>query len=206
VPDDQDWRLEVDLEQSNGHHGALERLVGAVHDEFSRAAADAQAAVGGSVAITHDGHRLFGYASEQQALAAAREAIESACGHHGLKASFATSHWDAELDRWRRVDPPETDAEMQTAHAEEVDAERIETQTLVCDVGATLRPSLEEAMGEWAEQMGLQCELVEHPHLLTTQVAVKVTGPHGGIERFRAALKTSAWNSIRADGFGTGLI
>ena len=206
MPDDQDWRLEANLAQSSGHHGVLERLLGSIHNEFSGPAADAQAAVGGDVAITHDGHRLFGYATEQQALAAARQAIESACGRHGLQASFALSHWDAELDRWRRIDPPETEAEAQAAHAEEVDAERVETQTIVFNAGATLRASLEQAVGEWAERMGLKYELVEHPHLLTTQLAVKVTGPHRGIEEFRAALKTDASRSIRADGFGTGII
>jgi len=206
VPDDQDWRLEANLERASEHDGLLERLLGSVHNEFSGAAADARAAVGGDVAITHDGHRLFGYATERQALTAARRAIESACGHHGLAASFALSHWDAELDRWRRFDPPETEAEAQAAQAEEVDAERVETQTVVCNVGATLRVSLEQAMGEWAERMGIEYELVEHPHLLTTQIAVKITGPHRGIEEFRAALKTDAWSSIRADGFGTGII
>lgn len=206
MPDDQDWRLEGNLEHTSEHHGVLERLLGSVHNEFSGAAADAQAAVGADVAITHDGQRLFGYATEQQALVTARQAIESACARHGLKASFSLSHWDPELDRWRRVDPPETEAEMQAVRAEEVDAERVETQTMVCNAGATLRASLEQAMGEWAEQMGLEYELVEHPHLLTTQIAVKVTGPHRGVEEFRAALKTDASSSIRADGFGTGII
>lgn len=60
-------------------------------------------------------------------------------------------------------------------------------------------------MGEWAQRLGLKCEVVEHPHLLTTQIAFTITGPHHKLEEFRRALQAEAWATIRADGFGTGL-
>lgn len=206
MSDDQDWRVEAELEGSTDHHGVLERVLGSVRDEYGGTAAEAQAAMGESVAITHDGHRLYGYANAEPPLSDARRAIEAACERHGLTAAFKVSHWDGELDRWRQVDPPESPAEAQATHAKDLEAEAGETQTVVCNVGSTLRASLEQAMSDWADTHGLECEIVEHPHLLTTQVAFTVTGPRYRIEEFRAALRADAGSSIRADGFGTGLI
>ena len=50
----------------------------------------------------------------------------------------------------------------------------METQTVVCSAGGTVRASLEEGMREYADRLGLECEVVEHPHLLQTQVAFKL--------------------------------
>jgi hypothetical protein len=61
-------------------------------------------------------------------------------------------------------------------------------------------------MLETAQRLGPERKIVEHPHLLTNQVAFTVTGPLKAIAEFRRALKAEAWQTIRADGFGTGLI
>jgi hypothetical protein len=206
VSEDQDWRLQAVLNGSAEHHGPFERLIGRTRDEYGRAAAEAQEGVGDEVAITHDGERLFAYANEREVLADVRRAIESACEHHGLTATFTVSHWDTGYDRWRQVDPPESEAEAEASRAEDLAGDTVETQTVVVSSGRSLQTSLEQAMADWAEKLGLECEIVEHPHLLSTQVAFKITGPRRRIEEFRAALKTDSWTSIRADGFGTGLI
>lgn len=206
MPDQQDWRLMAEVEGPEEHHGLLDRVHGRVHDEYGKAADEARDGVAEGVAITHDGHRLFAYADSQAALATARERITAACAHHGLAASYVVSQWDDDLDRWRQVDPPETAEQAERTRAEDLEGETVETQTVVCSAGKTVRASLEQGMREYADRLGLECELVEHPHLLQTQVAFKVTGPRHKIAEFRAALEQDAWTSIRADSFGTGLI
>jgi hypothetical protein len=206
LAEDQDWRLEGELESTEDHHGLLERLVGGLRDEYASTAEEVRAAAGDDVVVTHDGQRLFVYANAEAALSAARQAIESACQRRGLRTTIVVSHWDRELDRWRRVDPPETPSEAAAARAADREGETVETQTVVCNAGRTLRASLEQAMRDRAAELGLECELVEHRHLLTTQVAFTITGPRHKIDEFRSALEADAWASIRADSFGTGLI
>jgi hypothetical protein len=202
VPEEQDWRLVAQLEEPGDHHGLLDR----VRDKYGKAAHEARAGVGEGVAITHDGHRVFAYAGSEAALASAREGIAAACGHHGLTATYLVSHWDDELDRWRQVDPPETAEQAERTRARDLEGETVETQTVVCSAGSTVRASLEQGMTEYADRMGLEYEVVEHPHLLQTQVAFKLTGQRRRIAEFRSALEHDSWTSIRADSFGTGLI
>jgi hypothetical protein len=54
-------------------------------------------------------------------------------------------------------------------------------------------------MRSYADQLGLQCEVVEHPHLLTTQVAFTVTGPRRRIDEFAAALRGEEVATMRAE-------
>jgi hypothetical protein len=202
VSDDQDYRLELELEAIEASHGALERLVSAGRSE-RRVAADAQLAVGEGVAITHDGNRLFAYANTEPSITAARRAIESVLRRDALAARITMSHWDRELDEWRQIDPPPSSA---VTHEQDAAAETLETQTIVASAGKLVRASVEQVMGDWARKLGLTCEIVEHPHLLTTQVAFTVRGPRHKVEEFRDALKEEGWATIRADGFGTGLV
>ena len=206
MAEEQDWRLMAEVEGPEEHHGPLDRVLGRVHDEYKKAADEAREGVPEGVAITHDGHRLFAYANSQAALAAARERITAACEDHELTATYVVSHWEDEFERWRQVDPPETAEQAQQTRAQDREGETVETQTVVCSAGKTVRDSLEQGMREYADRLGLECELVEHPHLLQTQVAFKVTGPRHKIAEFRAALDQDGWTSIRGDAFGTGLI
>jgi hypothetical protein len=202
VPEEQDWRLVAELEGPGNHHGLLDRA----RDKYGKTAHEARAGVGEGVAITHDGHRVFAYAASEAALASAREGIAAACGDHGLTATYVVSHWDDDLDRWRQVDPPEPAEQAERTRARDLEGETMETQTLVCSAGGTVRAPLEQAMREYADRLGLECEVVEHPHLLQTQVAFTLTGPRRRIAEFRSALEQESWTSIRADSFGTGLI
>ncbi len=206
MPEEQDWRLMAELEEPEDHHGLLDRVVHHVHGGYGKAADEADAGVGPDVAITHDGHRVFAYASSQSALASARESIAAACDHHGLTAAYVVGHWDDDLNRWRQVDPPETAEEAERTRTQNLDDETVETQTVVCSAGGTVRASLEQGLREYADRLGLECEVVEHHHVLQTQVAFKLTGPRRKIAEFRSALERDSWTSIRADSFGTGLI
>ena len=57
----------------------------------------------------------------------------------------------------------------------EMDA--VETRTMVVSAGKMIRVTFDQSMLDWAEKLGLECQIIEHPHLLTTQVALIVTGP-----------------------------
>lgn len=151
------------------------------------------------VVITHDGRLLFVYAADEQALAAARRGLEEVLARDGIKASIRVSHWDDELERWRQTDPPPSAEERQLEAAAERDAETIETRTMVVSSGRLIRAELEQSMREWAEKLGLELKIVEHPHLLTSQLAFTVTGPKGKIDEFARGLRAEEWATIRTE-------
>src|SRR5436305_13368751 len=105
---DQDWRLQLDLEQP----ADLERLVGRVRspDGFEQ---DERASLGDEVVLTHDGTRFFAYAMNERALSDAREATEEVLKRDGLRGTISLSHWEEDCHEWRQTDPP---AEQSQAH------------------------------------------------------------------------------------------
>jgi hypothetical protein len=54
-------------------------------------------------------------------------------------------------------------------------------------------------MLDWADKLGLQCQIVEHPHLLTTQVAFTVTGPKRKIDEFSEGLNAEEVATMRTE-------
>jgi hypothetical protein len=177
--------------------GALDRLLGRVRGPD--VAGEVGAAVPHDVVITHDGKLLFAYAETESALTAARAAIEGVLQRDGVKASIYISHWDEQYDEWRQTDPPLTADEQRIDEAAERDAEAVETRTMVVSAGKTIRVTLDQSMLEWAEKLGLECQIIEHPHLLTTQVALTVTGPKRKIDEFARALKAEEMATMRAE-------
>lgn len=69
----------------------------------------------------------------------------------------------------------------------------------MCVVGKLIRKSFERQMLSFAHGIDLQCAIVEHPHLLSTQVAFEVTGPHGSVDQFDRYLKSEAKATARLD-------
>jgi len=196
VPEDEDWRLKVELDIDE-HRGRLDHLLGRVRDP--QVVQDIGKAVPHDVAITHDGSVLFAYAASEDGVRTARSAIESVLASDGVSASISVSHWDPARDKWRQVDPP-LDAEAQQAEIDaERDADALETRTMVASAGKLVRAEVEASMGAWAERLGLQCEIVERPHLMTTQVAFTVTGPRRKIDEFAAGLNAEEVATIRAE-------
>lgn len=194
--DEQDWRLQAELEVADAG-GALRELLGRLRgpDVIS----EIEATVPHDVVITHDGKLLFAYAADEATLAAARGALEGVLAHDGIGASVRVSHWDDELGKWRQTDPPLTEAERQIEVAAERDADAIETRTLVVSSGKMIRAEFEQSTREWADKLGLEYSIVEHPHLLTTQLAFTVTGPKGKIDEFSAGLAAEARTTIRTE-------
>jgi hypothetical protein len=193
---EQDWRLQVDL-GAGEHRGTLEAIL----ERLGRPTIvkEVQASVPHDVVITHDGQLLFAYAADQATLNAARGAIESVLRSDGIQASARVSHWDNELDQWLQTDPPLSAGELQARRAAERDAEAPDSRTLVASVGKEIRAEFEQSLQNYAGELGVQCEIVEHPHLLTTQVAFTVTGPKRRLDEFTRALKAEERATIRTE-------
>jgi hypothetical protein len=193
---------------AGGMGGALEYLLGRLRGGL-RGGADAaggsevvhevQAAIPHDVVLTHDGSLLFAYAADETVLTATRRAIEGVLAQENIKVSIYISHWDDALDAWRQIDPPSTGSERVREEATVRDAEAVETRTLVASSGKMIRAEFEQSMLAWAQQLGVQCETLEHPHLLTTQIGFTVTGPRRKLDEFASGLKAEEAATIRAE-------
>jgi len=203
MSEDQDWRLQLDLEEPVDLDGLVGRVRGGT-DEFER---DTRGALSEDVVLTHDGSRFFAYAPSETSLDGARHAIESVLRHEQRKATIRVSHWDEDLRAWRQTDPPLTAAEEEQARvvAEErirkasAEAAKPETRTVVCVTGKLVRKSFEQQMVDFAKGLGLECVIVEHPHLLSTQVAFRVTGATSDVEQFVGYVNVQARAGTRMD-------
>jgi hypothetical protein len=193
---DQDWRLQAELDVPEAD-GRLNELIGRLRGPD--VVKELQASIPHDVVITHDGKLLFAYAAEQATLAAARTAIESVLAADGIRANVRVSHWDDEAEKWRQTDPPLTAEQQQVEAAAERDANATETRTLVVSSGKMVRAEFEQSIREWADKLDLPCTIVEHRHLLTTQLAFTVTGPKHKIDEFARGLRAEEWATIRTE-------
>jgi hypothetical protein len=196
VSEDQGWRLKAELDAVDTR-GTLDHLLGRLRGPD--VVREVGAAVPHDVVVTHDGKLMFAYAETESVLAATRAAIEGVLRRDGIKASIWVSHWDEQLDEWRQTDPPLTADEKRIDEAAERDAEALETRTMVASAGKLIRASFDQTMLDWAEKLGLQCKIIEHPHLLTSQVAFTVTGPRRKIDEFAQGLKAEEVATMRTE-------
>jgi hypothetical protein len=143
---EKNWKLRAELEAADSR-GALEDMVGFLRSPAAAKEAKAiEADVPNNVVITHDGERLYAYAADEATIVATRRAIESAAAREGLTVSaIGISHWDAELDDWRQIDPPPaTPEQRQAAATAEHDATLEETRTFVASAGRLVRAEFEQ--------------------------------------------------------------
>ncbi len=89
--------------------------------------------------------------------------------------------------------------EADATEAADRDADAIETRTVVATSGRLVRAEFEQTMGAWADELGLECKIIEHPHLLTTQVAFTVTGPRRKVDEFSKGLIAEGWAFVRTE-------
>jgi hypothetical protein len=193
----EDWRLqaELDVEDASGAlHGLLGRLRGGPD-----VVKEVESSVPHDVVVTHDGSLLFAYAAEEATILAARAAIEGVLRRDGITAQLRVSRWDDERDRWQQTDPPPTAPEQAADEAAERADDAIETRTLVVSSGKMIRDEFEQSLRDWAAKLDLECEIIEHPHLLTTQLAFTVTGPKRKVDEFSQGLAAEERQTIRAE-------
>ena len=79
------------------------------------------------------------------------------------------------------------------------DADAVETRTVVASAGKLIRAEFEQSLREWATRLDVECEIVEHPHLLLTQVGFTVTGPKRKVEEFVQGVSAEELTSIRLE-------
>jgi hypothetical protein len=206
MSDEEDWRLKVQLAVAveDGGGGALDHLLGHLRGGGGGTGEpglvhDVGDAVPQDVVLTHDGKLLFAYAANEATLTATRRAIEGVLARENLEGSIFVSHWDEELDTWLQTDPPLSDADAEREEAVERDEETVQTRTLVTSVGKMIRAEFEQSLLESAQRLGVQCTILEHPHLLTTQVGFTVTGPKRKLDEFSAGLKAEEAATMRAE-------
>jgi hypothetical protein len=120
-------------------------------------------------------------------------------GQAGLSGEARIARWDDEHEEWRQVDPPLSAAARDALAREDAVDGASETRTLVATAGRLVRGDFEQSMSTWAQKLGLECEIVEHPHLLTTQIAFTVTGAKDRVEEFAAGLRAEGWTYVRTE-------
>ncbi len=196
MADDQGWRLKAEL-QDPQPRGALDHLLGRLRGPD--VAADVAAAVDHEVAVTHDGSLLFAYAASEPALSAARAAIEGVLQRDGVGAQMWVSRWDEEREEWVQTDPPLSGEELAARDAADRDEEAVESRTLVATSGNAIRSEFEQTMVDWAQKLGLECEVIEHPHMLSTQVVFTVKGTRRALNEFTRGLAAEGTATMRTD-------
>jgi hypothetical protein len=197
MPEDQDWRLEAELDGKQTSTG-LDHLVHRIRGgDDGDVADDVRGALADGVVVTHDGRLLFAYAASESAIGSARRSIEFVLQRDGYQPTIAVAHWDHDLDDWRQVEPQPDPTTMRAADAAVRRADAVETRTIVCTAGKFVRGTLEQSMLERAGELGIECKIVEHPHLLTSQVAFTVTGPRRKLDEFRDGLRAEGLATLR---------
>lgn len=194
--EEQDWRLQAELTVADAP-GALRALLTRLRD--ADVVAKIETRVPQDVVITHDGRLLFAYAADRQTLAQARQAIEQVLAADGIRAQALIAHWDEDVGEWAQVEPPPAERERAAIERTRLDAQAPQTRTFVASSGKLVRAEFEQTMRGWASRLGLECEIVEHPHLLSTQVAFTVSGPRHKVEEFARGLKAEEWATIRTE-------
>jgi hypothetical protein len=187
-PDERDWRLTGELTAADG--GRLNGLMARRRE--AHAAGDAADAVGPEVVVTHDGERLFAYAATRAAIEDARTKLEQAVSQDGLAVAFSLTVWSQDADEWLDPDAP---APSRPAAADEATV----THTYVVTLGRWVREEFEESLAQWAKELGVTYEVVEHPHLLSSQAAFTVTGPSRKVDEFAAAMSAEERATIRTE-------
>ena len=122
---DEDWRIEVELDDEEQGYSLTERLrAGDLDDE-------ARARLGERVVVSRDGSRLFLYSATESQSREAEQVIRDLVSSHDLSASIAATRWHPIEQTWQDASiplptSPESIEEERTSReaAEERDAER----------------------------------------------------------------------------------
>jgi len=196
--DRQDWRLRADIDDARG---LLGRLREARHFEK-----ELEPLIGPDVVLSADDDTLFAYANTRATLEATRQALLRELEQEGRGAETLVSHWDEDRGEWRQVDPPpgaeeleqERSRDAEVAAALEREA-RIETRTVAITSGRMVRGWFESTVADEARALGVDLEIVEHPHLLSTQIMFTLTGPTGKVEQVIADMNSRAGAATRLE-------
>jgi hypothetical protein len=198
MADPQDWRLRADIADARG---LTARLREARH--FER---ELEPLIGTDVVLSADDEKLFAYANTKEAVEETRRALEHQLASEGRCAVICISHWDDDDGEWLQVDPPPGPQELEREHKqeEEHDAElareaRVVTRSVAITSGKMARNWFETTVADEARELGVELSIVEHPHLLRTQIVFTLTGPAGKVEEVIADMQDRAGAATRLE-------
>jgi hypothetical protein len=198
MSDEQDWRLRADIADARG---LTARLREARH--FER---ELEPQVGHDVVLSADDEKLFAYANTREAIEGARRALEHQLASEGRGAVISISHWDDHDDEWLQVDPPPGLDELERERREEQQHEaelareaRVVTRSVAITSGKMARNWFETTVADEARELGVELSIVEHPHLLKTQIVFTLTGPAGKVEQVIADMQDRAGAATRLE-------
>jgi hypothetical protein len=122
---DEDWRVEVQLDDEEQGYSLAERLRAADLDD------EARARLGERVVVSRDGSRLFLYAASESQSQEAEQVIRGLVARHDLSAEISPTRWHPVEQTWQDASIPlpttsESIEEEQASReaADERDAER----------------------------------------------------------------------------------
>lgn len=198
MDDQQDWRLRADIADAPG---LMARLREARH--FER---ELEPLLGPEIVLSADDDTLFAYANTREAIDEARGGIEHQLAAEQRNATIRIAHWDDDGEDWHQVDPPPSADELareerrdREAEAEAAREARIETRTVAVTSGRMVRNWFETTVADEARELGVQLSIVEHPHLLSTQIVFTLTGATGKIEEVIADMDARAGQVTRLE-------
>jgi len=117
-----EWRVEVDLDDEQHGFGLSERL--RAHDLDD----EARARLGRRVIVTRDGSRLFLYAASEENAREAERVVRELVAADGLTAEVAVTRWHPVEEAWKdaSIPLPRTEAEEREERRRLEEAERRE--------------------------------------------------------------------------------
>jgi hypothetical protein len=198
MADEQDWRMRADIEDAPG---LLERLRKERHFEH-----ELEPLIGRDVVLSGDDDTLFAYANTRAAIDETRRALEHQLESEGRSAAISISHWDDDSSDWHQVDPPPAASELERERAradqQEAEAERgarVVTRTVAITAGKMARNWFETTVADEARELGVELSIVEHPHLLRTQIVFTLTGQAAKVEQVIADMQARAGATTRLE-------
>ena len=186
MADDQDWRLRVDIDDPSALHA---RLRGAHH--FER---ELDPLIADDVVLSYDDDTVFAYANSSASIEEVRHAVQRQLAQDGLTAETHVAHWDDGSGTWLAPGeaPPHRASPVGDASSEPPADGPIVTRTYVETSGKLVRNYFENVVAGEAKSRGVKLSIVEHPHLLTTQLAFKLTGPYSAVQAVIDAIQSDA--------------
>ena len=176
---DQDWRLRVEIEDPTALHA---RLRGPRHLER-----ELDPLIAGDVVLSHDDDTVFAYASTSDAIEEVRRAVEQQLSQGDVRATVHVDHWDDGSSSWLAPGAAPAAPAAPTQDA-------VVTRTYAETSGKLVRNWFETVIADEARERGVALSIVEHPHLLTTQIAFTLTGPASAVDAVIGTIRARATN------------
>ena len=157
--------------------------------------------------LSADDDTLFAYANTREAIDEARGGARAparrrsgATPRYASRTGMTTARIGTRSIRRPSADElAREERRDREAEAEAAREARIETRTVAVTSGRMVRNWFETTVADEARELGVELSIVEHPHLLSTQIVFTLTGPTGKIEQVIADMDARAGQATRLE-------